>query len=186
MGEERKDALAALESLAWHLNFFPGQTVSIAPVAKATNLAWGTTHKYAVALETISKALPQLRVDDEGISVMAPNSRWSDVVSDPLSGTLLYVFLHGRMIGNPSAPLSLSNHALFGEHYEAGLQRAEDVDLVDIQEKRVKLTPSGLSLAARLFDGITQEPEELAWITTSEAFSNNRVEQRRLEDAAAA
>jgi hypothetical protein len=147
MTEDRTSPADALELLAWHLNYFPGQPLSMNELANATGLAWATVRKYAQLLETLEKITPEVRILKGKAQVEDRNRIMTELFRRPLPAAALYLLIHGRAKGDPLGPFSLPEHPAFASQFSETLQRLVKLGLAQAQGDVIRLTPAGATLA---------------------------------------
>jgi hypothetical protein len=154
MAFSRTSASDALEQLAWHFSFFPRRKLSINEVAEATGMAWATVRKFSGSLEELTYLMPAVTLDSDGVTVVNTSERLSSIVSEPMSGAALYLFVHGRMNGSPSQSIPFARHRVFSETYGRGIEQLTLLGLAEAGNDSARLTPQGVSFASNLMGAI--------------------------------
>jgi len=163
MSGEKTPPDQALEALAWHLNFFPGEKLSINETGKATGIAWATARKYARLLSMLSKLAPETQIDRSGIHVQKRASAVEDLLENPMQASALYIFLHARLRGDASQAILWADHPQLERILEKGLKHLFVLGLAEQDERELRLTPAGIALASDTYATFVERvPETLA------------------------
>ena len=138
-----------MERITWHLNYHDGESVSLNHLAEATDLSWATVQKYTQALETISRITPKISVTDDGINVEEKAQNMEQLSLEEDLTTIVYILIHAEINGGPTEALEKESHQDFLQKYSKVLDELESVGWIERTSDTIKLTPKGVSIAAR-------------------------------------
>ena len=153
----RTGSTQALEILAWHLNFFPNDELSINEISKSTGLAWATVKKFSEAMELISNISPTIMNTKDGIKINSRAKIFEDIFTDDLRTAAFYLFMSAKASGKVTNQIILDEHARFRSRYEATIQKLIDLELVRQVANGVQLTAAGLALTSDIYSWINEK-----------------------------
>jgi hypothetical protein len=147
MKEDRASPPDALELIAWHLNYFPGQSLSINEISNATGLAWATVRKYTQLLALLEQVAPRVRIVNGKANLEDRNPVMGEFFQRPLPAVALYVLLHAKARGDPLGGIDYADHGSFASQYNESLKKLVELGLAEQNGRMLRLTPAGAALA---------------------------------------
>lgn len=147
--ESRTDASEALERLAWALNYQGEEAVSVNELADRTGLSWATTKKYTQLLEVLSRIAPEVKTEDDGITINKIGKNMESIRRERDQQLLLYLLVHAEANDGPTEPLDISQHQSVLSDYEETIDHLCDLGWIerDTDAGTIQLTPKGTSIA---------------------------------------
>lgn len=148
---ERTDASEALERLAWTLNYHEDESISVNKLAEKTNLSWATAKKYTQVLERLSRIAPEIKREDEGISVSSVGDNLACIRDRPETQLIVYLITHAENSGSSVESIPIEDHRDVLDRYEATIDHLEDIGWIarDDDEDTIRLTPAGVAQAGQ-------------------------------------
>lgn len=146
---ERTSPTDAIERIAWNLNYYPGETVTLNKLADLTGLSWATVQKYTQLMEALGRILPRIDVTQDGVEVKHQSSNVASLHKQEDLAVLVYLIIQAEIKGDPTESLEIDEHADVLEQYPSTLQNLAEIGWIKRTEGKVKLTPKGVAIAGR-------------------------------------
>jgi hypothetical protein len=153
----RTGSIEALEILAWHLNFFPEEELSINEISRSTGLAWATVKKFSEAMELINNISPTMVNTKNGIKISSRARIFEEIFTDDLRTAAFYLFLTAKASGKVTNKIMLEKHDRFKSRYEASIQKLIDLDLLKQTDDGVRLSAAGIALSSDMYSWINEK-----------------------------
>lgn len=153
----RTGSIEALEILAWHLNFFPEEELSINEISGSTGLAWATVKKFSEAMELINNISPTMVNTKNGIRISGRARIFEEIFTDDLRTAVFYLFLTAKASGKVTNKIMLEKHDRFKSRYESSIQKLIDLDLLKQTDDGVRLSPAGIALSSDIYSWINEK-----------------------------
>lgn len=145
---ERTSPTDAMERLSWILNYVDDGPQSLNALADQSDLSWATVQKYINTIETIQKIAPETSKSPDGVETGSKSRAISDLIQDPVAAFTVYLFTQAEMRGSPAEPVDKQLCEGLDEEFENALEQAKELGWVtEVEEEKIKLTPTGIRVA---------------------------------------
>lgn len=145
---ERTSPVDAIKRLSWILNYVEDGPQSLNSLANQSDLSWATVQKYTAAIEVAQKVAPRIVTGSSGVEIGSKSRIISDLTEDPVAAFTVYLLTQAEIRGGAGKPVDKASCEGLSEEFENVLTQAIDLGWVsEIDEERVKLTPTGVRVA---------------------------------------